>query len=815
MFDSTKAFVRESEYPYTYQGTSSPCKPGSCQAAGKTTVVPVRGYEDMLGLTGAKLKRHIWLHGPVAVFMYVPSVTTNFNTYKGGVITCTQADIDTSIAKGEAHMVVAVGYGPGYIVYRNSWGAWWGLEGDFLMSDAGRVASCGMLEDTDASSSFLLMHVAALPLQIDGWTCDTARYLDGHTCDCDCGVPDPDCDDCALPVRGCPAASRCVRQNGRPVCETHAGWTCANLCGYNASDGCDCNCGIWDPDCTGYTGSTAKGCTGYKSRCLPDAAGAPVCHDISYWSCAVTKYGGGDGCDCNCRMWDADCDVDAANATGCTGTPNRCVPGAARTHTPVCADLTGWACDVAHYNASDGCDCGCSRWDPDCDATATATATTASNASTEVRGCPGAKRPRCERHGTTKAVCADLAGWTCNASRYGSGDGCDCGCGLWDPDCDAADPAARVNATGCAADTPTVCVRRGTRGVCVDVRGWACPLAKYASGDGCDCNCSLWDPDCDTDARVTGCPRAPARCHEPGGRSSTPVCVDVRGWTCNASRYGSGDGCDCDCGVWDPDCATPGAAVRGCGNVTAAHCARGRDDAPVCVDIAAWTCDARHYGSGDGCDCGCGMVDPDCAAAGATPVAHGGCAGVADAACDAHGRCVSLTAWTCSPLAYGDGRCDCGCGALNDSDCVAKALRANSTDPTEARFCDRPLSAAGAALAPVAAFFVALACIAAAVGLLLGAALVYQKVSGNDVLGSDLSDGPSSQPSESYRQSPEPKNEEVRMEEGSSAPPQTPPRNNTAGPSYLAKGGDNASNYSAPKPPPRSRPQPPRPPPRG
>lgn len=26
------------------------------------------------------------------------------------------------------------------------------------------------------------------------------------------------------------------------------------------------------------------------------------------------------------------------------------------------------------------------------------------------------------------------------------------------------------------------------------------------------------------------------------------------GWTCAPEKYGKGDGCDCDCGIWDPDC---------------------------------------------------------------------------------------------------------------------------------------------------------------------------------------------------------------------------------------------------------------------
>ncbi|MDP3501055.1 MAG: CARDB domain-containing protein [Myxococcales bacterium] len=39
------------------------------------------------------------------------------------------------------------------------------------------------------------------------------------------------------------------------------------------------------------------------------------------------------------------------------------------------------------------------------------------------------------------------------------------------------------------------------------------------------------------------------------------------GWTCASTRYGSGDGCDCACGAVDPDCSSSSIAVRGCGDV--------------------------------------------------------------------------------------------------------------------------------------------------------------------------------------------------------------------------------------------------------
>jgi len=29
---------------------------------------------------------------------------------------------------------------------------------------------------------------------------------------------------------------------------------------------------------------------------------------------------------------------------------------------------------------------------------------------------------------------------------------------------------------------------------------------------------------------------------------------DIPGWSCDVTKYGARDGCDCDCGIWDPDC---------------------------------------------------------------------------------------------------------------------------------------------------------------------------------------------------------------------------------------------------------------------
>jgi hypothetical protein len=41
-------------------------------------------------------------------------------------------------------------------------------------------------------------------------------------------------------------------------------------------------------------------------------------------------------------------------------------------------------------------------------------------------------------------------------------------------------------------------------------------------------------------------------------------CGQPSSWTCPSDYYGTLDGCDCDCGAWDPDCNTAGQKLYGC-----------------------------------------------------------------------------------------------------------------------------------------------------------------------------------------------------------------------------------------------------------
>jgi hypothetical protein len=133
-------------------------------------------------------------------------------------------------------------------------------------------------------------------------------------------------------------------------------------------------------------------------------------------------------------------------------------------------------------------------------------------------------------------------------------------------------------------------------------QSWTCKPEQYGTGDGCQCNCGAFDPDCNPFAAVSvDCPGYDDICVP--GFDNEPICTlrhkvlsdrkliqiqsgvpvhhpqfyfsnetDIDGapwgnysstytssvvpseWSCNPLFYGSKDGCDCQCGAWDPDC---------------------------------------------------------------------------------------------------------------------------------------------------------------------------------------------------------------------------------------------------------------------
>ncbi len=177
--------------------------------------------------------------------------------------------------------------------------------------------------------------------------------------------------------------------------------------------------------------------------------------------------------------------------------------------------------------------------------------------------------------------------------------------------------------------------------------GWNCPDDTWGDA-ACTCGCGATDLEC-TGTAVGACDD----CTQPGScatdcsevdLSNNAVCAAVSGWTCDPSAYGDGY-CSCGCGAPDIDCADSASwACEVC------------DDPGTCsdydclnIDLAQnwscdasspWTCDATYYEALDGCDCGCGIVDPDCSSTDAADCDF--CSGV--------GSCAG----TCSDISTAD-----------------------------------------------------------------------------------------------------------------------------------------------------------------
>jgi len=136
--------------------------------------------------------------------------------------------------------------------------------------------------------------------------CLPEDYADNALCNCeDCGVPDPDCSLSNLDVIGCDAGQTCT--DGKTCMGAPTGWTCtANK--YNAGDGCDCNCGVYDADCDRAPAETIVGCqAGEKCGNFLDPMDnlLSVCVPAA-WTCDPNFFKDG-LCDCGCGVHDSDC----------------------------------------------------------------------------------------------------------------------------------------------------------------------------------------------------------------------------------------------------------------------------------------------------------------------------------------------------------------------------------------------------------------------------------------------------------------------------------------------------------------------------
>ncbi len=109
---------------------------------------------------------------------------------------------------------------------------------------------------------------------------------------------------------------------------------------------------------------------------------------------------------------------------------------------------------------------------------------------------------------------------------------------------------------------------------------------------------------CSTNADCTGVPCVEGQCSPGGGACNSGLSVGELD-TCVSENC---------CDALEA-CTYDYSDVAGCNDCL-------ENGGPRCealfacfVDICGaviWTCDTTHYGTGDGCDCGCGSVDPDC-----------------------------------------------------------------------------------------------------------------------------------------------------------------------------------------------------------
>jgi cysteine-rich repeat protein len=194
---------------------------------------------------------------------------------------------------------------------------------------------------------------------------------------------------------------------------------------------------------------------------------------------------------------------------------------------------------------------------------------------------------------------------------------------------------------------------------------WTCDPFAYADGHLCDCGCGSVDPDCN-DATTVSCDTCGRE-----GSCSTGLCPGSVAGTNNATCVGCGNGMPDTGEACDDGNNTPG---DGC----TANCAL--ENAPV------WTCNPLYYGANDGCNCGCGIVDPDCADS--TLASCDGCnqpGSCSQQPCPGNINAVNnaICDWTCNPFYYADGNvCDCGCG-IPDPDCA-------DTTVASCQICDDP-----------------------------------------------------------------------------------------------------------------------------
>jgi C1A family cysteine protease len=122
----------EADYPYTAQD-------GTCnQEEQRQASGSIKGFEDVPVNSVSQLKAAL-MKNPVSIAIEADSDAV-FH-YKSGVI-----DKNAGCGQQLDHGVLAVGYGDGYFIVKNSWGSSWGDSGYFKISDDDSNV-CGILSN--------------------------------------------------------------------------------------------------------------------------------------------------------------------------------------------------------------------------------------------------------------------------------------------------------------------------------------------------------------------------------------------------------------------------------------------------------------------------------------------------------------------------------------------------------------------------------------------------------------------------------------------------------------------------------------------
>lgn len=120
--------MTEQEYPYTARN-------GQCHYNQSEGVGKVAGIDDVPQRSPSQLKAAL-SKGPVSVA--IEADQSVFKFYHNGIITSSSCGTQLD------HGVLAVGFGPGYFLVKNSWGTSWGDAGYVKISDSSSNI-CGIL----------------------------------------------------------------------------------------------------------------------------------------------------------------------------------------------------------------------------------------------------------------------------------------------------------------------------------------------------------------------------------------------------------------------------------------------------------------------------------------------------------------------------------------------------------------------------------------------------------------------------------------------------------------------------------------------